>query len=236
VALLDAVLLERGLLGQARLTPVTDRPLAPGATGELAGTVTADCTLTSTAVAVSALEFDGSTTTTVQAPRLQVRARTSGGTTATALLNPENVSPDLQERICGQEGDDVNRPEKLDTAADPRAHTVTVRLSTGSNADVTMDYASSAQYLSEPDHGVPGFSVSQPVAQKPAAGKVAPGAALTVTYVIDVRGCPAHPLPKGDGLQLQLEFSVRGTILASLTDGIEFDQLVDAACGLGPTA
>ncbi|HEX4789096.1 MAG TPA: hypothetical protein VH372_11580 [Actinospica sp.] len=236
VRLLDAVLTERGLLGPARLAPVADQPLAPGRTGELAGAVTADCTLNSSAVAVSALEFGSSTLTTVLAPRLQVRARTSGGTSASVLMNPESAGSDLQQRICVQEGDDVTRPEKLDTAADPRAHTVTVRLVTGSNADVTLDYASSLQYSLERAGKMTGVSVSQPLAQQPVAGTVAPGAALTLTYVIDVWSCPTRPLPKTDGLQLQLDLSVHGTVLSNSIDGVQFDPLLAAACGLDPAS
>jgi hypothetical protein len=230
VQLLGAVLTEPGLVAAVRLTPLGGPPLAPGATGELGGTVTADCTVASSVVGVSVLSYGDNTLTTAAVANLQVSARTSDGATGIVQLNPENANPDLQARICGQEGDDVTGAESVTEAADPLAHTVTVHLATRSNADVPLEYVSGALYRTGPTAGV---VFSLPVPQTPTMGTVSPGAALAVTYVIDVSNCgPAHTPLKTAELQLQLIYSVGDTMLETSSEVVQLDPLLAQACGL----
>lgn len=231
VQLLGAVLTEPGLVAAAKLTPVDARQLQPGATGELGGTVTVDCTVSTSVVAVSILSFDGNTVTNVATAQLQVSARTADGSTGIAVLNPESTSVGMQERICGQEGNALTRTDTLSTVADPHARTITVQMSTVSNADVPMDYTASALYSADPDYEVSGLAVSQPAPQNAVAGSVAVGAKLAVTFVIDVWSCPKKPLPNTDLLQLQVGYSIHGTTLETSHEGIGLDGLIATACG-----
>jgi hypothetical protein len=235
VVLLDAVLREPGLVGAARLTPVTGRPLAPGESGELAGTVTADCTVASAAVAVGVLSLGGNMVTTVAASQLLVHARTSGGKSSTALVHPETASSDLQQRICGQEGNNLTGPVALDTAVDQKAHTVTVRLSTSSNADTAVDYMAEARFTIAPGLQLAGLSVSTPKAKNPEIGVLKPTAALALTYVIDVSKCPSALSPTLTELQLELQvlYSIHGVVLQVQGPTLSFDRLIAETCGLG---
>lgn len=233
VDLLGAVLTELGLVSSVQLEPVTGRVLKPGDTAEFAGTVTADCTLVPAGVVVGGPYTGNASADAVGTAQLLVRARTSGGETAAASVDPESASPSLQERICGQEGDDLTGPVTVATAADPKAHTVTIRLATASNADTRVSYAATAQFSIDPGFDEPGVHISEPAARDPSAGDLNPGAALTQTFVIDVGSCETRRLPSPDNLNLQLQvlYSVRGVTLAATDRSVPLDSLVLAACG-----
>lgn len=222
VTLLGAVLAEPGLVADVPLTPVVGRTLRPGGTAELAGTVTADCT-----------QGQGAAAAGGAAPVLTVRARTAGGTTATARIDPEGEeSPGLQQRICGQEGDRLTEPGALTTSIDTTSHIITLRLTAASNADVRLGYTPSGQYESDPSLEVPGLVLSRPLADPPNDSLAAHGT-LTATYYVGVRTCPSAKPRQPTMLDLQLRFSVGGATLSSTTRQVDLDPLIATACPIG---
>lgn len=229
VELLGALLVESGLVGPAKLTPVGGGTLRPGATGELAGTVTADCADTT---ATDALIFssDGPGATTMAEPFVQVRARTSGGRTATALLDPENdEAADLRARICQQEGDHLTGPQTVTTSFHKTSHLIIVRVSARSNADVQVQYEAQARYEDDPTPES-GLSLSaQPVVTH-ASGLLDPGGGFSDRFLVEVRHCPSKPLTQSITLLTTLSYTVQGEYMGVTTRAIELDPLIAAAC------
>jgi hypothetical protein len=229
VELLDAELVEPGLMGEAKLTPAVGKTLRPGATGELAGTVTADCAAaeaSATAVFGSGQDPAGTGAGAI----LQVRARTSGGTTATARLNPESdEGADLRARICEQEGDHLTGPQTVTTSFDKTSHIIIIRVSARSNADLQVQYSAQARYENDPGLES-GLSLSAHPVVAQGIGVLNPGGSLSEMFLVGVRHCPTKPLTRPVTLLMALSYSIQGEYVSTTSRAIELGPLIETAC------
>lgn len=236
VTVLSARISEPGLVSSSPLDPVGNGRLAPGQVGTVAGTVTADCTQVtgSQVIGLSPLGEVGGEFTTAK-PVLSVVARTSGGTTRLARLDPEISSPDgLQQRICLQQGYDLLAIGRIDSAVNPATRTITLRLSADAAADATMQYSAIASYSDDPADDVTGLALSsQPLAESPVAGIVTPGGRLSLDYVIKVWSCPAAAFARSDQVEIQVDVSVKDVPLQGTLQSTDLDPLIERACGAG---
>lgn len=241
VTLLDGVLDEPGMTTPATLTPVGGATLKAGQTGQIAGSVTVDCTEgTSTDSAVSAENSAaagataGTATAAVTADSpgapLLVRARTSGGSIGLQRLQPDAGGQNLQQRICGQEEGNVFGTFSTSTTGDPKTHLISLSVSTSSIADIPLNYSASASYSADPEAG--GIVIApDPRPALAVTGTVEPGGRLRVAFSIPVTSCPATPPPSTDNILIFLMFTSRGNVVGMVNNGVEFDIALAGACG-----
>ena len=234
VVLLDAVLEEPGMTTAAAFKPVGTARLAPGQTGAVAGEITVDCTQDPAAVFPY---MDNSNNATVPLPNtaaLLVRARTEGGRVGEAALDPDADGPDLQLRICQQEGFDITGPPTIYAIGDARTHSVVVNLVVASSSDITLGYRATVAFARENEYGIitglPDASAPEPVL--PATGTVQSGGTIHVSFVIKVLSCPIRP-QQADGLYVELMLTAGGNPVDALEDSTALALPLTTACGEG---
>lgn len=233
VVLLGAVLEEPGMTTAASLVPVGAATLPPGRTGTVEGDITVDCTQDPAAVFPF---MDNTGTATVPLPNsaaLTVRAETEGGRVGEAALDPDDDGPDLQVRICQQEGFDITGAPTIYTLADPRTHSVEVDLSVTSSSDVTLGYRANAAYAKQNQYGIANLSdTSAPEPVLPATGTVRSGGTIHVSFAIQVLTCPAQVQPTYQ-LYVEVLLTVRGNPVDALEESAGLAVPLAAACGKG---
>ena len=232
VVLLDAVLEEPGMITAAALSPRGSTRLAPGGQGSLSGDITVDCTEDPAAVFPF---MDGTGGATVPVPNtaaLLVRARTEGGRVGEAALDPDADGPDLQVRICQQEGFDITGAPSITAVGDPRTRSVEVSLSVASSADVALSYRATAAYTRDGQYGgVAGPSdVSALEPLLPTAGTVQSGGTVRVSYAIQVSKCPIQTRLT-DEVYIEVLLSVQGNPVDALEETVHLDTPLTVACG-----
>ena len=229
VLLLGAVVDERGMLKESSFTPFGTPRLEPGQTGELAGVVTVDCTQV---VQIFGLEFGGTLSDELPPPGMEVRARTFGGLTRTATLNPDGQGADLQERICEQEGFDAMTRPAVQATADAKTRTITLSISSTSQADVPMDFVAAALYARDPSSEALGLALSpDPMADTPIAGILRPGGTVRAVFMVQVWSCPSGPLPAVGEINLSIQLTFHGSPVDGVRQGVDSASLLNEACG-----
>jgi hypothetical protein len=233
VVLLGAVLEEPGMTASAEFEPVGAAKLAPGQTGAVSGEITVDCTQDPAAVFPYMDNSDNSTVPLPNAAALLVRARTEGGQIGEAALNPDANGPDLQLRICQQEGFDITGPPTIYAIGDARTHSVVVTLTVASSSDVTMAYRATVAYTRQNQHGAIGpADTAPPEPLLPATGIVRSGAMIHVSFTIHVLTCPIHP-QQTDGLYVELMLTAGGNPVDALEESTALALPLTTACGQG---
>lgn len=241
VTLLDGVLDEPGMAAPATLAPVGGATLRSGQTGQIAGSVTVDCTegistddvvLAGNSASGVATAVTTVTATTAGSPGapLLVRARTTGGSIGLQRLQPDVGNRDLQQRICSQEQGNVFGTFSTSTTGDPKTHVISLSLSTTSIADIPLNYSASASYSADPEAG--GIVIApDPRPALAVSGTVKPGGGLRVAFSIPVTSCPAPPPPSTDNILVFLIFTSRGNVVGMVANGLGFDSALAEACG-----
>jgi hypothetical protein len=233
VVLLGAVLEEPGMTASAEFEPVGAAKLAPGQTGAVSGEITVDCTQDPAAVFPYMDNSDNSTVPLPNTAALLVRARTEGGQVGEAALNPDADGPDLQLRICQQEGFDITGPPTIYAIGDARTHSVVVTLTVASSSDVTMGYRATVAYARQNQYGVSGpADTAPPEPLLPATGTVRSGAMIHVSFTIHVLACPIHP-QQTDGLYVELMLTAGGNPVDALEESTALALPLTTACGQG---
>jgi hypothetical protein len=233
VMLLSAVLEEPGMTAAAEFEPVGAAQLAPGQTGSVDGEITVDCTQDPAAVFPYMDNSDNSTVPLPNTAALLVRARTEGGHVGEAALNPDANGPDLQLRICQQEGFDITGPPTIYAIGDARTHSVVVTLTVASSSDITMGYRASVAYTRQNQHGAIGpADTSPPEPLLPATGTVRSGATIHVSFTIHVLACPIEP-KQTDGLYVELMLTAGGNPVDALEESTALALPLTTACGQG---
>jgi len=234
VVLLGAVLEEPGMLKTATLKPVGATTLKPGQAGTVAGEVSVDCT--QDPAAISPL-VDDTASVTVAVPgtsALLVRARTASGQVAEAAVDPDANGPNVQERICLQQGNNVTGATALTLSGNPRTHIATVDFSVPSNADIALDYKATATYSADPAPGSDASElpyVSAPKPTLPTTGTLKPGATVKVAFAIQVSNCTSARSSTTDNFYLQFVLTAKGIPINSSEDGMQLNTVLTAACG-----
>ena len=234
VVLLGAVLEEPGMTAAAEFEPVGAARLAPGQAGAVAGEITVDCTQDPAAVFPY---MDNSNSATIPLPNtaaLLVRARTEGGHVGEAALDPDADGPDLQLRICQQEGFDITGPPTIYAIGDARTHSVVVSLVVASSSDITLGYRATVAFAREDAYGIiPGLpDASAPEPVLPATGTVRSGGTIHVSFVIKVLACPIKP-QQADGLYVELMLTAGGNPVDALEESTALALPLSTACGEG---
>ncbi len=234
VVLLGAELVEQGMLQNASFAPVGAARLQPGQTGELAGVVTVDCTqvIQIFGVDLGGENHAGTLSGELPPTGMEVRARTSGGLTRTATLNPDGEGADLQERICEQEGFDAMTRAAVQATANAKTRTITLSISSTSHADVPMDFVAAAQYARDPAGESLGLALSaDPTADTPIAGIVRSGGTVRAVFAIQVWSCPSGPLPSVGVVNLNIQLLFHGNPVDGVGNGVDLSSLLNEACG-----
>jgi len=231
VVLLGAVLEEPGMIAAAALEPVGATRLGPGGQGAVSGDVTVDCTQDPAAVFPY---IDSSGNATVPLPNtaaLLVRARTEGGSVGEAALDPDADGPDLQVRICEQEGFNITGAPSISAAADPRTHSVEVSLSVASSSDVTLGYRASAAFTRDREfEGISGPSDTSALkATLPTDGIVRSGGTMRVSFTIHVLSCPIQVL-QADEVYVEVTLTARGNPVDAIEEAVGLAAPLTAAC------
>ena len=233
VVLLGAVLEEPGMTASAEFEPVGAARLAPGQTGAVGGEITVDCTQDPAAVFPYMDNSDNSTVPLPNTAALLVRARTEGGQIGEAALNPDANGPDLQLRICQQEGFDITGPPTIYAIGDARTHSVVVTLTVASSSDITMGYRATVAYTRQNQHGAIGpADTAPPEPLLPATGTVRSGATIHVSFTIHVLACPIQP-KQTDGLYVELMLTAGGNPVDALEESTALALPLTTACGQG---
>jgi len=240
VVLLGAALAEPGMTTAAALSPLGSTRLEPGEQGEVGGEITVDCTQDPAAVFPF---MDGTGSATVPMPNtaaLLVRARTEGGRIGESALDPDADGPDLQVRICQQEGFDITGVPSIEAVGDPRTHSVEVSLSVPSNADIALGYRVTASYsrvgrYSGTSRGVSSAGLSDTSALEPilpTAGSVPSGAMVRTSFTIKVLSCPIQVLPT-DEAYIEVAVTAHGNPVDTIEESVHLTAPLTAACGKG---
>jgi hypothetical protein len=236
VVLLSAVLEEPGMTAAAEFEPVGAARLAPGQTGAVGGEIMVDCTQDPAAVFPYMDNSDNSTVPLPNTAALLVRARTQGGHVGEAALNPDANGPDLQLRICQQEGFDITGPPTIYAIGDARTHTVEVSLDVTSSSDITMGYRATVAYARQDQYGIIGVAgpadTSPPEPLLPSTGTVRSGATIHVSFTIHVLSCPIQPQAT-DGLYVELTLTAQGNPVDALEESTALALPLVTACGEG---
>jgi hypothetical protein len=234
VVLLGAVLEEPGMIAAASLQPVGAARLAPGRTGTVQGEITVDCTQDPAAVFPFIDNSDNSTVPLPNTAELLVRARTESGHVGEAALDPDADGPDLQVRICQQEGFDIAATPTVFAIGYPRTHTVEVTLVMASTADITMGYRASATYArsDNAEYGISGVAdASPPEPLLPATGTVRSGGTIHISFVIHVT-CPINAQPT-DEVFVEVMLTAGGNPVDAIEEAAGLAPPLDEACGEG---
>jgi hypothetical protein len=234
VVLLGAVLEEPGMTTAADFKPIGAARLGPGQTGHFAGEITVDCTQDPAAVFPYMDSSDNSTVPLPNTAALLVRARTEGGHVGEAALDPDANGPDLQLRICQQEGFDITGPPTIYAIGDARTHTVEVSLVVASSSDITLGYRATVAFARQDAYGViPGLpDASAPEPALPPTGTVRSGGTIHVSFVIKVLSCPIRPQQQ-DGLYVELMLTAGGNPVDALEESTALALPLSTACGQG---
>lgn len=226
IELLGAVLEEPGLVAAATMAPSGTTSLKPGQTGTVVGEVTVDCTQYP---ASNFPQMDNSNATDIPiagTSTLAVRARTSGGSVASASVNPDAKQGDVQQRICTQQGDEFLGALSLTSSWNASAHTATVTMSAPSHADVPLQYQAEIA-ISDPVPVTYGCVTGASRPTTPASGTVRPGETVTASYAIQMPDCSTRNRPSsGATITVTLAFSVNGTQLGSSGYGTSLDDVL----------
>ena len=233
VVLLGAVLEEPGMITAASLAPIGSTRLAPGRAGTLEGDITVDCTQDPAAVFPY---MDNPSTSTVPLPNtaaMLVRAQTESGRIGEAALNPDANGPDLQVRICQQEGFDITGAPSISAVDDPRTHSVRISLAVTSSADIAMTYQAHAAFARQNQFGVSPLSdTSAPEPLLPPTGTVKSGGTIHVSFTIQVQTCPVQAQPTVQ-VYIEVLLTARGSPVDALEESVRLATLLTAACGVG---
>ncbi len=242
VQLLGAVLEEPGMSTAAALEPVSGARLMPGQTGKVTGLVKVDCTQDPASVypyfgGGGSPGGPGPGGAVIPAPTtaaLLVRAQTvARGRVAEAALNPDDDGPDLQERICQQEGYQLTGVPSITAVAVPGAHEVRIELEVASSADIAMGYQADADYTRHLQSGAAGLAgISNPEPALPAGGTVQPGQALRLSFDIHVLSCPSQTVAT-DQAYVQVLLTARGNLVDTIVEAVHLATAVAAACDTG---
>jgi hypothetical protein len=231
VVLLDAALEEPGMTAAAAFEPVGSARLAPGQTGAVGGEITVNCTQDPAAVFPYMDNSDNSTVPLPNTAALLVSARTEGGHVGEAALNPDADGPDLQLRICQQEGFDITGPPTIYAIGDARTRSVAVSLTVASSSDITMGYRATVAYARQGQYAVTApADTSPPEPLLPATGTVRSGATIHVSFTIHVLSCPIEPQPT-DGLYIELILTAQGNPVDALEESTALALPLTTACG-----
>jgi hypothetical protein len=242
VQLLGAVLEEPGMRAAATLEPVGAARLAPGQTGKVTGRVTVDCTRYPDSVfpffagGGGGPNGPGPGGSVIPAPStaaLLVRAQTAGGRVAQAALDPDADGPDLQQRICQQEGYAITGASSITAVADARTHSLRIDLTLSSTADIAMTYHAQAEFTRR--YQISGSALSDladPEPTLPASGTVQPGQTLHVAFDIQVLACPVQALST-DQAYVQILLLARGNPVDTIVNAVHLATPLAAACGRG---
>ena len=234
VVLLGAVLEEPGMIAAAALKPLGATRLGPGEQGDVTGDVTVDCTQDPAAVFPY---IDSGGNATVPLPNtaaLLVSARTEGGIVGEAALDPDADGPDLQVRICEQEGFNITGAPSISAVADPRTHSVEVSLSVASSADVTLGYRASAAFTRDREFdGIAGLSDTSALKPTlPTDGVVRSGGTMRVSFTVQVLSCPIQVL-QDDEVYVEVTLTARGNPVDAIEEAVGLATPLTAACGKG---
>jgi hypothetical protein len=243
VRLLGAVLQEPGMRAAAALEPVGAARLAPGQTGKVTGRVTVDCTQYPDSVfpffaggGGGGPNGPGPGGGVIPAPStaaLLVRAQTAGGRVAQAALDPDADGPDLQQRICQQEGYAITGASSITAVADARTHSLRIDLTLSSTADIAMTYHAQADFTRR--YQISGSALADLAAPEPTlpdSGTVQPGQSLHVAFDIQVLSCPVQALST-DQAYVQILLLARGNPVDTIVDAVHLATPLAAACGRG---
>ena len=224
VVLLDAVLQEPGMVGTASLKPTGPTTLHTGQTGTLAGVVTVNCAQTPPENFPS-LTGDPSFVIPAQPDAtLRVRAKTSGGRIAQAVLDPEagqGYGTEMQQRICTQQGGIAVGAQKESTHYNPATHILTVTWSATSQSDSPLWYSANLAISAPGNDATAPCTISAmiPVPGQPYVGTLKPGATLTTRFELQMSACPTGTSPPStEAIYLNLELAIDGTDVVSEQD------------------
>ncbi len=233
ITLLAGSLTEPGLRGSAEFRPVGAARVAPGGTGTLAGTVTAECAAEMSSVEIA---FPGSSTVPQSARQqlgsLLVRARSAGGRVGLQTIYPETAVNTTADRICSQQGDDFSKISVMQASADPATHTITVGVNVTSNADVALDFASDADFSTQPE--APGLVLPQTfTAVGTPVGTLAPGHTVYLGFQVRIAHCSGSNTPAAENILLDVIFLWQEKLVLMETSTTAVQPLIAKACGLG---
>jgi len=227
IVLLGAMLREPGMAGDATLTPTGTTSLEPGQTGTVTGEVTVDCTQDPAANFPFMDNSNGTDVPMSNTSALRVRARTSGGRTTEATVNPDAHQGDLQERICTQQGDEIIRNVRTSSSHESGTRTATVNLSVPSNADIALQYKASFTYSVPGEDSAAACTVEAVQPKTPTTGTLRPDSTATVTYTVQLSNCPAGAAPPStETVELNVVISIGKTQLNSTGYGMSLSDLL----------
>lgn len=254
ITLMDGKLSEAGLQGAPMLEPVGKATIQPGGTGELGGTVTADCTTefsnltmndvtvgpgttvgtTTATVVLDGDSTDGSATATkpqTDMGALKVRARSVSGHVGEQTIFPEPAVGNTAERICAQQGRKVAQLGTVHMSADSNTRTFTVSLTAKSMADTPLEYESSATWDTLP--GAVGLELQAGFSPTSEDALVQPGGTFTASFQMTVVTCPTSATFHDDQITLAVTFaSSGGYLISGETQAVAARPLIYEACGL----
>lgn len=245
IRLLSAVLIEPGLARTARLAPVGSSTLRPGEAGLIGGTVTVDCTTGPVLSPSQGLLGGASPNEAFQidppGDGLIVQALTQGGSTHTALLQPDSGRVGLRQRVCEQQGFMVVANGKTAASVNPKNHQITLTTTAQSTADIPVTFVASAEFYADPEaDGV--FLTNGVYPALPTVGTVQPGRSMTAKFEIPVYHCPNAAQARQPGglppstidVVIGVDFVVKGQPVGMWSDTVPFDQVLGPACGWAP--